>query len=282
MQMRLSLSLLSGAVLLATPLLAGARVIDGFVPPTTRGAEQSVIDRESSRNSSSSSSSSSVTGTDTGESVDSEEVMDMLNGMDKGGYGYYPPMPGNGVSVDVSVTKTVTPDFVAINAYCEVGPFSSRTDVKTALTKVYNDVKTAVGSNGKVRKNGSAGVYPYYDPTRGTQTSDYNGSLSIFVKIENLSAAQSVSDAVENQNCTVSWDVRLVDTQEHEFDVLDELIGKLNKRKAVFEKLLKRQLDTITGASMSTWVDGYSTYDPDTNTADATTSLSVYFDGSSN
>lgn len=270
MQVRYSLSLVSGALLLSLPILASARVIDGATPHTPRSAEESVNAQ-----------SSDTTSVDTGESVDSEELMDVLEeypSMDgKGGY-YYPSMPGNGVSVDVSITKTVTPDYIGISAYCEAGPFGTRDLVKSALTEMYNKVKNAVGSDGKVRKGGSVGVYPYYDPALGRQTADFTGSMSLMVKIEQAGAAQKVSDAVENAGCSVSWDIRLVDAQDLELSVLDDLIARVNKRKMIFEKLLKRELTNITGASMSTWVDGYSTYDPETNTADATTNLSVWFE----
>lgn len=266
--MRFSLSLVSGALLLSLPILASARVIEGATPLTPRSAEESVNAQ------------SDTTSTDTDEDVSSEDLIDVLEEyptMDGKG-GYYYPTPGSGVSVDVSITKTVTPDYIGISAYCEAGPFGSRELVKSALTEMYNKVKSAVGSDGKVRKGGSVGVYPYYDPMLGRQTADFTGSMSLMVKIEQSSSAQKVSDAVENAGCSVSWDIRLVDAQDLELSVLDELIGKVNKRKMIFEKLLKRELTNISGASMSTWVDGYSTYDPETNTADATTNLSVWFE----
>jgi hypothetical protein len=76
----------------------------------------------------------------------------------------------------------------------------------------------------------------------------------------------------------VSWDVRLTDTQSHEAGIIDELVSRLNKRKGAFEKLLGVKLKKVMGTYISTWVDAYSTYDPDTNTVEATTTLSVTFD----
>jgi len=196
-----------------------------------------------------------------------------------GGYGsIYPGPMGGGVTVDSNYTKEVTPDFIALNAYCEVTGESSRQIVRDALNKMFTEIKTSVGSDGRVRKSGMGSIYPYYDPVRGGQTDQYSGSLSVFIRITNLNAAQRISDMVEDKGCSPSWDVRLVDTQKYELDNLDTLIKRLNDRKVVFEKLLGRKLTQVIGASLYTYVDGYGTYDPETNTVDATTTLSVTFD----
>lgn len=196
-----------------------------------------------------------------------------------GGYGaIYPGPVGGGVTVDSTYTKEVTPDFIAINAYCEVTGESSRQTIREKLNQIYVDIKNAVGKDGRVRKSGMGGVYPYYDPSSGTSTDRFSGNLSIFIRITNMSAAQRISDLVDEKGCTPNWDVRLVDTQAYELQNLDMLIKRLNDRKVVFEKLLGRKLTKVIGASLYTYVDGYGTYDPETNTVDATTTLSVTFD----
>lgn len=216
--------------------------------------------------------------------VSEEEVLELIDeasmpSMDRGGGGLYYPGPyGAGITVDASTTKEVTPDFVAVNGYCEVTGLSSRAEVRTELTNLYNAIKAAVGSDGRVRRSGTPVVYPYYDQFTGMQSDQFSGNLSIFIRLTRPAAAQRVSDILEEQNCSVNWDVRLVDTQDYELEILDDLLTKLNKRKTVFEKLLKKKLTNVMGASLYTWVDGYSTYDPDTNKADATTTLSITFD----
>ena len=57
-----------------------------------------------------------------------------------------------------------------------------------------------------------------------------------------------------------------------------DILLDLNERKQLFEKLLGKKLVTVQSASLNTYIDGYSSYDPDTNTADAVTSLNVVFD----
>ncbi len=225
---------------------------------------------------------SALAATATTEAVSEEEVLDVLEtapSMDRGGGGMYYPGPyGNGITVDASVTKEVTPDFVAVNGYCEVTNADTREEVRTELTRIYNAIKKAVGTDGRVRRTGAPTVYPYYDPYRGEATSTYSGTLSVTIRVTKPGAAQRVSDVLEEFNCSVNWDVRLLDPQDYELSVLDNLLSRLNKRKTIFEKLLNKKLTKVTGASLYTWVDGYTSYDPETNKADATTTLSITFD----
>jgi|GEM_PF-2387078 len=225
----------------------------------------------------------------TEDAVTGEELLDVLDsavtnpapmmqdGRGGGGYGSIYPGAYGGVTVDASVTKEVTPDFVSMNAYCDVARGDNREQTRVSLQELYNEIKTAVGADGRVRKSGSFSIYPVTDST-GKEAGTYTGNLSIFIRILNVKAAQRIADLIENKNCSVSWDVRLVDTQEFELDVLDSLAARLNKRKTVFEKLLGKKLALVSSASLSTWADGYSTYDPETNKVDATTTLSVTFD----
>ena len=190
---------------------------------------------------------------------------------------YYPGPNMGGVQVQSEVTKSVTPDFVAINAYCESGKMDTRQAARDALQQLYTDIKNNVGKDGRVRKAGPVSANPYYDQS-GTTTDSYNGSLNIFVRILNKDKAQDISDYLEQKNCSVNWDVRLVNTQAFELSILNDLATQLNARKAVFEKLLQKRLNLISGATLSTYVDGYGTYDPDSDTVDATTTLTVTFD----
>jgi hypothetical protein len=188
----------------------------------------------------------------------------------------YPGTPG-GITVDATVTKEVTPDFLAINAWCDITPQASRDQVRTAIASLYASIKDGVGRDGRVRRSGSSVISPFYDPS-GKMSNLFSGNLSLFIRITNKSASQRIADLVENQGCTSNWDVRLVDTQSYELGILDDLVTRLNKRKKIFEKLIKKMLTRVVSASLSTWVDAYSTYDPEANTVEATTTLSVTFD----
>ncbi len=199
--------------------------------------------------------------------------------MDRGGGGYGISMPyyGGGVVVDASITKEVTPDFVALNAYCDIGRTADRDEAKRIADQIFTDIKNGVGKDGRVRRSGPVSVYPYYDGT-GKDTGLFMANVSIMIRILNMNAAQRISDLVENEGCSLNWDVRLLDPQSFEMDILDELTSRVNKRKAVFEKLLGKKLTRVISASLYTWADGYSTYDPETNKVDATTTLNLTFD----
>lgn len=204
----------------------------------------------------------------------SESVM-----MDRGGGSLYYPGPyGAGVTVDASVTKEVTPDFVAVNGYCEVSGLASRDEVRAELTRVYNAIKSQVGSDGRVRRSGTPSVYPYYDAYGAESSGKMSGSLNVFIRVLNVNAAERISDILDDHSCSPGWDVRLTETEDFEMAQLDGLLTKVNKRKTVYEKLLGKKLTDVIGASLSTWVDGWSSYDPETNKADATTTLSITFD----
>lgn len=222
------------------------------------------------------------------DAVSEEEVLNVIEAqegdamlMDRGGGAmsssmYYPGPYGNGITVDANVTREVTPDFIAVNGYCEVTNMDDRDEVRAELTRIYNEVKSAVGSDGRVRRGGPPSVYPFYDGV-GAPSGKFSGSVSIFIRVLRTDAAQRISEILEQHACSPSWDVRLVNTEDHELGVLDDLLAKVNKRKAVFEKLLAKKLNDVVGASLSTWVDGWSSYDPETNKADATTTLSITF-----
>jgi hypothetical protein len=217
--------------------------------------------------------------------VSEEDVMQALDAkpammQDRGGGGesVYPGPYGNGITVDGMITKEVTPDYVAVNGYCEVTDLDSRDAIRTELTRTYNEIKTAVGADGRVRRNGAPSVYPYYDAYGSTSTGKMSGNLSIMIRVTNVSAAQRIADVLDEHGCNPSWDVRLVNAEDYETGILDELLAKVNKRKAVFEKLLGKKLTNVTGASLYTYLDGYSSYDPETNKADAQTTLSITFD----
>lgn len=220
----------------------------------------------------------------TTEAVSEEDVLEVLDSesmnMERGGGAglYYPGPYGGGITVDANITKEVTPDFVAVNGYCEVTNQSTRDEVRAELTRVYNAIKAAVGDDGRVRRSGTPSIYPSYDYTTGVSTDKMSGSLSVFIHITRVGAAQRISDILDSYTCSPGWDVRLVNAEDYEMSVLDDLLARVNKRKTVFEKLIGKRLTNVTGASLSTWIDGYSSYDPETNKADAQTTLSITFD----
>jgi hypothetical protein len=76
-------------------------------------------------------------------------------------------------------------------------------------------------------------------------TDKMSGSISVVVRVTNVDAAQRISDILDEHSCSPSWDVRLIDTEDHEMDLLDQLVAKANKRKTVYEKLLGKKLKNV-------------------------------------
>lgn len=211
--------------------------------------------------------------------IEAIDAIPAVDGRGGGGanYSIMPPYYGGGIMVDASITKEVTPDFVALNAYCDLGKQPTRETAKAEADNIFNSLKNAVGTDGRVRRMGTVSIYPYYG-VNGEDTGSYSANISIFIRILKPAAAGRITDAVEKEGCSIGWDVRLQDPQSFEMSVLDELAKRLNKRKAVFEKLLGKKLNRVVSASLNTWADGYSSYDPETNKVDATTTLSISFD----
>lgn len=184
---------------------------------------------------------------------------------------------GNGVTIDVQVTKEVTPDVITLNAWCQLPESGNRQQVRTELDALYLKLKNVVGTDGRIRKQGGYSINPVYDYT-GKTSSMFQGNLNVLIRIAKTTATKRIADAVEDAGCGTGWDVRMQDMQEQEMAALDQLLTKLNTRKQVFEKLLGKKLTVVTSANLNTYIDGYSSYDPDTNTAEAITTLNVTFD----
>lgn len=187
---------------------------------------------------------------------------------------FLPPYQQGGVTVDVNITKTITPDVIILNSWCSIDG-TSRDAVRAQSTALYKEIVSKVGRDGRVRRSGFS-VNPMYDMT-GKPTTSFNGSLNFMIRFTKPAAASAIADWLESKDCSSNWDVRLLDMQAYEMKIIDELITKLADRKQVFEKLLGKTLKDVQSAYLSSYVDGYASYDPDTNTADINTTLSVTF-----
>jgi hypothetical protein len=225
------------------------------------------------------------------ETSDAElQIEDLLNGMTggdnkmmapgAGGSMTYPVTPPSStVTVDVSVTQEVTPDLVNVGGYCSTTSPVSQEEARRQMNALYQLIKQEVGADGRVRRTGGFSVMPYYDPvTSGTSSDKYTGSINITVRVVKMSAAHRITEILENHACSISFDARLLNTQDVEYAILDDLVARLDKRRRVFEKLLKKKLQKISNVYLSTWADGWGTFDTDSGTVEATTTLSVTYD----
>ncbi len=185
-----------------------------------------------------------------------------------------PPNPAGSVTIDVSVMREVAPDYVTMTAYCDTGPLKDRNEVKATIGQITQVLRTAAGSDARVRRGGGLTISPYYE--NGAMTSKFSGNVQFTVRFSNIAASARVASAAEDQNCGVNWDARMQDTQAYELSLIDELRSKLDKRKVVFEKLLGEKLKNMSSVNIMTSMDGWN-YDPETQKADATTTLTVTY-----
>lgn len=216
------------------------------------------------------------------------QIEDVLNGMTGGdakmmapgmSIAPYPPMGGSMVTVDVSYVQEVKPDLLNVTAYCSLPVPTTQQAAREELNALYQKIKAEVGTDGRVRKSGGATYYPYFDPVSGiTKPDQYTGNLNITIRVLKNSSVERITELLESKNCSTSFDARLLNTQDIEMNALDELSDRLNKRKTVFEKLLGKKLKNISGLYLSTWADGWGTYDSETGTVEATTTLSVTYE----
>ncbi len=185
---------------------------------------------------------------------------------------WMPPYQG-GVTVDVTLTKEVKPDIVILNAWCQADG-TTRESVRSQLDKTWRETVAKIGRDGRVRRTGVSVNVNYGMPKPETS---YMGTMNIMIRFARPAGSQTIADWLSDQNCSMNWDVRLSNPQDYEMTIIDELVTKLAARKAVFEKLLNKKLTDVQSAYFSTYLDGYSSFDPETNTVDATTTLSVTF-----
>ncbi len=193
------------------------------------------------------------------------------------------PSPNGMFSVDATVMHDATPDYIGLGVLCEMQTAQSRPDARADITKKLAQIKTIVGTDGKVRLSGSPTLYPaYMDPMMGgTQT--FTGNVSFSVREVKPAASQKISEAIEDMGCTVNWDVRLIYVAKYAREQKKELMEQIQEKKEFYESILGTKLNKVNSMSFYTSPDGgyyggYSIYDPETNTVPAQTTLSITFD----
>ncbi len=194
--------------------------------------------------------------------------------------------PGEGnVTIDASVLHDVTPDIVILTASCEVTVPADRKTLRGRFLKHFENIRAAVGSDGKVRRSGAPSYYSIYmDPTLPQTAPQYTGNMSLRVTDIATGSFTKVAEKLEDEGCTLTWDVRITYSGKYAREQKVELLKQIEDKKMFFEDLIGSPLTAVTYSSLSTSLDygggygGSSAYDPVTNTVPAITTLSVTFD----
>lgn len=200
------------------------------------------------------------------------------------------PAEQGSITVDATVYHVATPDVVNMNVSCEAQQPGTKQAVRAGFRDMLLKMSSVVGTSGSVRRNGTPGIYQYYGPgPMPYESSDpqdilYSGNINVSVLNVKAGHGMRISDAMEEMGCSVSWDARLLNTTQYAREHREALFAQLAEKKLYFEQLLGISMSKVLGIYVSTSQDGggyyggLATYDPETNTFPAMTSLSVTYD----
>lgn len=197
------------------------------------------------------------------------------------------PAAEGSVSIDATVFHDVTPDEVAINVTCEIQTPAPRKVVREQFQQKLESLKTAVGQDGKLRRMGTPSIYGgYVDPSLPPSEPLFTGTMSARISGVAAGSLVKVANVVEEAGCTPAWDVRLEYTGKYARENQEELMEQITDKKEFFESMLGTPLAKVMSVSVSTVLDApygsyygaSTTYDPETNTAQAVTTLMMTFD----
>lgn len=194
------------------------------------------------------------------------------------------------VSVEATVYHLATPDVVNLSVSCEAPVPGGRQDVRAAFRDMLRAMNATVGTSGTVRRNGTPNIYQYYGsspvPFDGVSPEAvlYSGTMTVSVLDVQEGQGMRISDAMEEFGCSVTWDARLLFTAKYAREKRDALFEQLADKKAYLEQLLGTALSRVSTVYVSTSPDSggyygsFATYDPESNTLPAMTTLSVIYD----
>ncbi len=196
------------------------------------------------------------------------------------------------MTIDANVSHTITPDSIALNVNCSSTVSLQLPELRKNFQQMISEIRTGVGTNGTVRRNGTASYYPGYDPSGQTlSTPIFSGNFALRIVNIKPEGATAISNLIEDKGCTATWDARIRYSGKYAKELKDELFEQINDKKEFMENLLGKKLTKVSTVTLSTSLDagyagspygmGYGTtsnYDPDSNTVEAITSLSITYD----
>ncbi len=193
--------------------------------------------------------------------------------------------------IDATVTHTATPDLVNMSVDCQITEPMSREAVRAEVKEYMGDLQDSAGDSARVRRNSAPSLYQFtnYDPETGLPepaTDLYSGSFGYSIALMNTARAEELASTVEEIGCTYSWDPRLIYTGKYVRQNRAELMEQIDEKKEFYEEILGIELNQVSSISFSTYIDSTygayygsaTSYDPESNTVNATTTLSITFD----
>ena len=196
--------------------------------------------------------------------------------------------PGTNATVEVSasVVSSVKPGELSIDAYCTLNKNTDKRAATRQARSAMQQLRTAIGVDGSVRRTGAVYFYEEYeyDFDTGDEIIQYTADFSVIVEVHNRSRAQAIYEILEGQGCAPTWAPQLSDDHLNNDAIYNQLVDRLNVRKAFFERLLATKLEYVVDVSLETYMgtdqyyDDSSSYDPESDTVKATTILHLLFE----
>jgi hypothetical protein len=180
-----------------------------------------------------------------------------------------------GITIDAMDTREVQPDQLVLVGWCQVTANTKR-EANTAQADFLDELTQDVRGQASVT-NGEASIMPATDPFTGMPLARaFSSSFSVELDVASAGNLEALTDLLEDRGCSVSLDARVTDQHRLHNAALPELLRQVKARQAFFETIVGGSLRPAS-VSINTYVDSYSSYDPESNTALATTTLTVQF-----
>lgn len=192
---------------------------------------------------------------------------------------YIMPPYDPGVSFSVSITSTAKPSLVNLYGDQSVDGMETREQAIEKMNQDFQSLKSALSNYAKVTRT-SISAYPGYNyDTYGNQTkSTYTGYQNVRVELKSANDLETVRTMMTDAGFNSWVDAQLSDDTKIslEYSLAEQISKLLEKKRAVYEKILQYSLGKISSLYVDTWADG-STYDVATGTLTTTTNVSVTY-----
>ncbi len=186
--------------------------------------------------------------------------------------------------VSVDMTGKVAIDTLTIESSYYGSSYESDSEAKADLQSKYDTISDLVSEYGTVKLNWR-NVYPqtFYEWNEDTQTNEeknsYSGDLSVTITLKTPSDVVSVEEIL-GENGFSYWRNVIASPEailNAQIKMADDIKSMLDKKKALYEEILDKDLTEILSLDIWTgWVDSY-TFDPETGKANFTFTVSATY-----
>lgn len=191
--------------------------------------------------------------------------------------------------IDATVSHPAKPDLIHMTVDCSLSEAMTKSQIRSIQKKYEETLRLAAGESGQVRRGSPASLYPNFTYDMSGAKVDakemlFSGNVSFSVRLTDGSRSQALSDAAQEMGCTYGWDPRIGYAGSYAREHRAELMKQINDKKEFYESLFNVKFTDVSSVSVSSYVDSIYTgigtggsYDPESNTVNVTTTMSVTF-----